>query len=159
MNLRRPTEPTFLGELSDPVLVRCPQCAAGTTLRRLDVPGRSGYAVACGRCGYSKDWLLERDRSYPVPSGGPQLAGFGLDLLLQTPCCGETLWVYNEAHLDHLREFVGATQRKRRRNSDTGWANGSLESRLPGWIKAARNREAVLAALESLSAKAAAETR
>jgi hypothetical protein len=147
-------EPTFLGEFSDRVLVRCPGCKASTTLRRLAGPSsESGYALACASCGYSKDWLLGRDGSYPIPSGGPELAPFGLELVLQTPCCGHTLWAYNESHLGYLREFIGAKQRRRRRHPEAGWANRSLESRLPDWIKASRNRAAVLSALKSLVAK------
>jgi hypothetical protein len=78
---------------------------------------------------------------------------FGLPLWLQVPCCGETLWAYNAAHLDFLAEHVGATLRERTRHPEHGWHNRSLASRLPTWMKAARHRDEVLKGLERLRAK------
>lgn len=66
------------------------------------------------------------------------------------PCCGETLWAYNEAHVAFLEQYVAATLRERRSHR-WGWGrNSSLESRLPRWIQAAKNRAAVLKKLALL---------
>ena len=76
-----------------------------------------------------------------------------LELWLQTPCCGETLWAYNKEHLDFLEQYVAATLRERTRPNGTGRyaaRNSTLTSRLPGWIKRARNRDDVLRCLSKL---------
>ena len=75
---------------------------------------------------------------------------FGLPLWLQTPCCGDVLWAYNAAHLEALEGYVSATLRTRRQDPDRGWANRSWTSRLPVWMKRARNRAAVAAGLKRL---------
>jgi hypothetical protein len=55
------------------------------------------------------------------------------------------LWAYNAEHLDFLEEYVRASIREREPNR-----NASLASRLPAWLKSAKNREAVLAACAAL---------
>lgn len=71
----------------------------------------------------------------------------GLELWLQAPCKGETLWAYHEAHLDYLERYVAAGIREQVPNR-----NGSLASRLPAWIKSAKNRDDVLRALSRMRA-------
>ena len=70
---------------------------------------------------------------------------FGLPLWLHTPCCGHALWALNENHLELLRAYVSATIRERVPNR-----NASLVSRLPDWLKAAKNRDAVLRSVAKL---------
>jgi hypothetical protein len=55
------------------------------------------------------------------------------------------LYAYNAAHLDWIEAFVAAPLRERR--IPIGRANRSIASRLPAWVKAAKNREDVLRAL------------
>ena len=58
-----------------------------------------------------------------VAVGGPVDWYFHLPLWLQAPCCGETLWAYNAAHLDFLFEnYVRATLREHSRG-EHGWRN------------------------------------
>src|SRR5215212_7033778 len=64
---------------------------------------------------------------------------FGLPLWLQTPCAGQVLWAWNEWHLDWMERYVAADLRERTPN-----INMSLASRLPRWIKSAKNRDEVL---------------
>lgn len=62
---------------------------------------------------------------------------FHRPLWLQTPCCGHILWAYNVEHLDFLERYVRAELR----------VDGPLRrltSRLPTWIKQAKNREEIL---------------
>jgi hypothetical protein len=61
---------------------------------------------------------------------------FGLPLWLQTPCCGKTLWAYNEAHLDYVEHFVRATHREEMPDA--------LAHRLPSWMKSAKHRDELL---------------
>jgi hypothetical protein len=77
---------------------------------------------------------------------------FGCALWLQTPCCGHTLWAYNEAHLDFLQRYVRATLRV---SSSASTSASVLPDNLPAWIKAAKNRDAVLRQLERLRSRLA----
>lgn len=72
----------------------------------------------------------------------------GLDLWLQTPCCGHLLWAWNIEHVLWMQKYVQARLRTRRWIG--GWSNNSLQSRLPRWITSAKNREAVLKGLDKL---------
>jgi hypothetical protein len=80
----------------------------------------------------------------------PHEPAFGLTLRLQTPCVGQVLWAYNTRHLRFLADYVSATVRARTPNR-----NASLVSRLPAWLKKAKNRTAVLKAIKRLEAIAA----
>ncbi len=144
--------PTYLGHFEGDILVRCPHCASRSHLIKLvdDSRRRTGYRFVCDVCARSFVWSHVHDRSIPLPSMGPHLAGFGLDLWLQSACCGEILWAFNEPHVDFLEEFVSAALRERCKPA-WGWSpNSALESRLPRWIQLARNRPAVLKSLRTL---------
>jgi hypothetical protein len=71
---------------------------------------------------------------------------FHLPLWLRADCAGHTLWAYNVAHLAFIKRYVAATDRRRPEPDEHGWRNRLLESRLPKWMKLARNRAAILAA-------------
>lgn len=77
---------------------------------------------------------------------------FHIPLWLQTPCCGEVLWAYNEEHLAFLEAFVAAKQRTSVRD-EYGWSNRSLMNRLPLWVKQAKNCDEVLRGLGRLREK------
>ncbi|MEU4540732.1 hypothetical protein AB0G15_38460 [Streptosporangium sp. NPDC023825] len=72
----------------------------------------------------------------------------GLDLWLQTPCGNHVLWAYDAEHLDFLERYVRAFIREREPNR-----NASLASRLPAWVKDAKNRDLVLARCATLRAR------
>lgn len=55
------------------------------------------------------------------------------------------LWAYNREHLEFLRDYVQGMLREREPNH-----NGSLVSRLPAWMKSAKNRETLGALVERL---------
>jgi hypothetical protein len=143
---------TFLGQFAGDILVRCPTCADCAHLLRLPAPpGRVvGYRLVCGRCAATRDWLLTRDRVIPSPAAGPELHGFGLALWLQVACCGQVLWAYNIEHVAFLQQYIGARVRSQRSVPRTFLGNGTLESRLPRWMLAAKHRASVLRALKSL---------
>ncbi len=150
----------FLSDFTDHVLVRCPRCGGRADLVRLAAGERGpGYALTCAGCAHTRDWLLARDGYHPVPSTGPHLNAFGLDLWLQAPCCGEVLWAFNDAHLAFLQGLVGARVRRRAPDPYGGWSNGSLESRLPAWIRSGRNRPAVTRVIARLRRQAAGRPR
>jgi len=62
--------------------------------------------------------------------------------------CGETLWAFNREHIVKLREYVGATLRERTLSS-----RGGMIANFPQWLRAAKNRDAVLACLTRLEDK------
>jgi hypothetical protein len=71
---------------------------------------------------------------------------YGLELALRTPTRFGVLYVYNPTHLRALKDFIVADLRER--TKDVG--NGSYFSRLPTWIKSAKNRDELLKAIGRL---------
>ncbi|MEO0324829.1 MAG: hypothetical protein AAF447_17835 [Myxococcota bacterium] len=59
---------------------------------------------------------------------------------------GESLWAYNRPHLSYLRQYVAAIERGR-----FEYPNAALGARLPRWMKAARHRSDLLAAIDRLA--------
>ncbi len=114
------------------------RCRNGFGARELD--------LSCPGCG-AENRAAVRWRGDPSP--GAYDPFFGLPLRLQVACVGEVLWAYNQRHVEFLRAFVEAKLRERAPN-----ANRSLASRLPAWLKAASNREAVLRGLSELARRA-----
>lgn len=94
--------------------------------------------------------------------GVPEDPFFGLPLLLQAPCCDEVLWAFNLRHLDLLGALVGASLRERERAAQARGevvSNKTLLARLPRWMKAAKNRDAVVACVERLRGRAKESAR
>jgi len=146
--------PTYLDQFAGKILVRCPDCFGRAELtKRLDRRGNiAGYRFVCPSCCHARQWPKKGANWFPGPAGGPFLPGFELNIWLQTPCCGSTLWAYNLAHVTFLENYVAATLRERR-NHQWGWSrNSSLESRLPRWMQVAKNRLSVLKGLTQLRA-------
>jgi len=131
----------------DEVLLVCPRCAGPAVSKRLDPTARDTLAprrLVCRRCGHLQE-------SRPPAVAGLARVGhddyFRLPLWLATPCCGELLWALNARHLAALEAYALAALRERRRDAAHGWSNQSFASRLPAWIKAAKNRVEVARAL------------
>jgi hypothetical protein len=117
-------------------VVVCPKCGCRAERDR-------ERRVTCPSCAFSK--ATTADRCNPSASRDPVS---GLDLWLQTPCCGQVLWAWNIEHVLWMQRYVEAKLRARRWFG--GWRNNSLQSRLPKWITSAKNREPVLKGLEKL---------
>jgi len=104
--------------------------------------------ATCPRCR-----RLARSTVHWVSVGSPEDPFFGLPLHLQAPCGEEVLWAFNARHLALLAALVRATVRERGRAARARGevvGNGTLLAKLPLWMKAAKNREAVIACLEKL---------
>lgn len=142
---------------SDLIYVVCPACTGlATVVERPGLPDRRYESdlffrprrLSCNQCAASSEWEPER-RGAGVT--GARFAGlidpfFKLPLWLQAPCRGHVLWAYNLRHLDVLERYVSARLRERR----PGGCEQSMCDRLPVWIKAAGNREAVLSGIGQL---------
>jgi hypothetical protein len=70
---------------------------------------------------------------------------FGLPLWFQENVKGDTLWASNKEHLLEIRSYVTARLRERQTTSRT-----TMVEKLPQFIKAAKNRETVLKAIERM---------
>jgi hypothetical protein len=111
--------------LEAPWLMVCPRCEGCARL--------VGSRLVCSSCALDR---TSAARDY----------GFWLS----TRCCGEELFATSERHLGLLEDFVLASLRERRRDPEKGWSNQSMESRLPGWMKAGKNRDELARGLARL---------
>jgi hypothetical protein len=101
--------------------------------------------VVCGSCGHTSIIQVRVERV--ATAGAPFDPHFGMPLYLVQECRLGTVWAYSERHLCELRLYVRAKLRVRR-----GGGNGAMFSRLPVWMKLAKNREAVIRVLGKLDA-------
>lgn len=106
--------------------------------------------VACPNCRREYPLQLQALRIHDNVRGCEPV--FGLALALSEPvACGKNVWAYNRAHLAELKAFIRAKLRER-----GPVANASLYSRLPAWMKSARNRDKVLKAISRIEARCGA---
>ena len=146
---RADTGRTRLNDFWAEALVVCPRCSGPAWSRRLDPANTEWTAprrLVCARCAYAAEWE-KKTGAVAAPGLDPY---FRRPVWLSTPCCGEVLWAYNPAHLDFLATFAGARIRERRRDPVEGWSNAAIASRLPAWLKAAKNRAEILKGVERL---------
>lgn len=135
----------------DPTPVVCPKCQSKAVVTLYSDGDKNEARLSCLSCGYNQAKLAEA-RTFYWGAKNPTDGYFGMDLWLQTDCAGESLWAFNKRHLEYLEGFVSAKHRQRNPNNET-WKNSSLASRLPKWLKSAKNREQVLKAIEVLKVK------
>lgn len=155
-------EGQVLGDFSDVMDVRCPQCSQRARVAWLVTHEDEEYAarstngkyallfrprkLSCLHCGHTRRW-----EGGVVSYGGPHDWYFRLPLWLQTPCCGQTLWALNREHLDFLERYTSARLRTKLQEPGPGKTrNHSLASKLPQWMKSAKNREAILKGIAHL---------
>jgi hypothetical protein len=113
--------------------------------RRFGGPRPPRIAHLACTCGFAFDEDVTMERV----TTGPVDPAFGLELWFVAPFRSEVVWAYNVEHLRFLREFVGADLRDRSPNR-----NSSLASRLPQWMKSAKNRGALLSIIDRLEERA-----
>lgn len=102
-------------------------------------------------CPHCKRTTTVPVNAVPVRNGNEAIdPHFGQPLLFVDEGRHGCLWAYNLNHLDELRRYVAATLRER--SSDAG--NKSMASRLPAWVKSAKNRASILKRIERLAAAA-----
>lgn len=155
----------------DEVLVHCPRCGARARVTPTpvdaadpDAPGRpprkvvgpapprtGGFAdrrLVCGGCALVRTWPAPGARRQYV-TGTDVDPWFREPLWLRTDVGGEVLWAYNERHLDALDDYIRATLRTK---DHTPGMIHTMVNRLPTWMKEARNREPLRAAIAKLRA-------
>ncbi|MEH2137943.1 hypothetical protein [Nostoc sp.] len=154
-----------LSDFEKEILVRCPQCNGTAKILTVNSEQSSPSSIkriTCQHCSYTKQQskdgkrkatLLLWQNNYKAKSNCDYEIldhFFGLPLWLQTSCCGQVLWAYNEAHLNFLETYVQSRLRERLPDDTLGWHNGSLASRLPQWIKLMQHREKILQKIQQL---------
>ena len=136
-------------DFRDQFLVVCPRCSACAYV--VPLPNAEQLApvaakLVCPACGLNK---LQPVQAIVIHNTAHDWH-FHLPLWLQTPCCGQILWARNRDQLAFLERYVGAQLRE-----EMPQINKSLVSRLPRWLKSAKNRAEVLRGIERLKQKAA----
>jgi len=124
------------------VLVECPVCRRQATIHGDTTLGRGLRRLTCLSCGHSRMPRLPW-------SGNLCFATGGLPLWLETDTRHGRLYAVNYEHLDYIEQYVRAALRKVDYSGVT-FRNQSLTSRLPAWVKAAKNRTEVLKAIEKM---------
>ena len=81
---------------------------------------------------------------------------FGLPLFLSKAIGRNTIWAYNKEHLEHIKYFVQASQRKTifklstaAKGNDVSMVQ-SFSQTLPAWIKKKSNRDNILKAISQM---------
>ncbi|WP_151523479.1 hypothetical protein [Serinicoccus kebangsaanensis] len=132
--------------VQEPVDVRCPRCdhrarlAPGTPAEGTSTPRR----LTCSACGFARhhDGIV---LSFADDGRDPC---FGYPLWFRKETAKGTVWAYHRLHLEDLRAFVAAPQRSR--IAAPTWRNRSYLSRLPAWMKSAKNRALILRSLDDM---------
>lgn len=157
--------PTTQGRFADPrvslyvlaesaVQVVCPACQGRAEVAPwLDGQPRGPYSIrwprrlVCRACGHVRNW--PGDTKHTISCwGGPVDPYFRQPLWLRADCCGsQTLWAFNERHLDILERYVNA--RLRERGEHPGM---TMLARLPAWLKSAKHRTEILRVIGRLRA-------
>lgn len=168
--LRSRDDGRALGAFVGDVLVRCPRCGG----RAIVVRGRNGgdaigqqdgnanasparpAKLTCGHCGLVRAQRLPQSvlSQHRLHADGRD-PFFGLPLWLTTATRHGILFAYNAEHLSVLADVVRATLRERHTLSPRMLRNRTMHSRLPRWIKLARNRAVVMRGLARLRQKLA----
>jgi hypothetical protein len=147
------------GSFNDIAMLRCPRCASLAWSRTLVLGAKDWFAprrLTCEKCSYAKLWQA---RAFSrAPGELAQDDYFHLPLYLQAECSQGVLWAYNMDHLEYLKTWLEAPLRARRMDAQFGWSNGGFLSRLPRWVKLAKNRAKVTEALKKMCALAEAAT-
>lgn len=136
---------------SDEFLVVCPKCKEMAKVipeeiksDKLNIQLFSPRSLICLKCPYRDRW-----QGHKILASSNVDWYFRLPLWLQISCCDENLWAYNLKHLEIIEQYVSAKLRERNKKG-----RNSFLSKLPGWLKSAKNRKAVLKAIEKLRSMA-----
>lgn len=129
----------------------CGYCGHQWLLPQVDQSGWprevvQSISTVCSECGRESIVPLRPQKLYDAGSIDPH---FGLPLLLVEAGRFGPVWAYNAEHLATLKAYISATLRER--TSSAG--NKSLFSRLPVWMKAAKNRDSVSKRLAKLEGR------
>ncbi len=148
-----------ISTFADEFLVHCPRC--NSCARIVPMLAENGVLninlrrLLCATCTYMNEWHgpagIYKYRATPdhdlsgVLIGAPVDWFFQQPLWLQRPCSGKILWAYNRRHLSYLKRYIEADLR-----DECSYPNTGLARYLPQWMKAAKNRDAILRCIEKI---------
>lgn len=109
-----------------------------------------GLTLSCDICQHTTYFSVNAKDVHSMSIERYGYTAFGLKLYLHQATRFGEIFVYNSHHLAVLKAFVQADLRERTAKT----SNRSYFSRLPTWIKSARNRKEILKAILRLEAMA-----
>jgi hypothetical protein len=127
----------------------CDNCGKPITLEIQNQKTTSKQVTApCPHCGVTRTF---EPRNEPYRLVYESIGGvatdpvFNLPLRFQAEVKGNHFWAYNRQHLQDIKSYVKARLRERQADGCT-----TMVERLPQFIKEAKNREAILKAIEQM---------
>jgi len=92
---------------------------------------------------------VQSKKSNGILIGQPVDCYFKFKLWYATSFKGETVFAYNNDHLNFIFDYIN--DKLRTRSKENGqWSNASLKSRLPKWMLKADNRKGIIKKLNEL---------
>jgi len=105
--------------------------------------------LACPHCGVARIYEPRNEEYFLHYDGqAPTDPVFGLSLWFQCEIRGDLFWAFNRKHLLEIADYVSSTLRERKTKQYT-----TMVEKLPQFIKAAKNRELIGKAVDSLLKK------
>ncbi|MDC7685000.1 hypothetical protein PQU92_17075 [Asticcacaulis sp. BYS171W] len=135
-------------EFLDLILVVCPACGGRAQMTKIE--GVTARRLVCSACGHNRD-VEPRDARVTTYPPTNNLCN-GLSLWYDIESRHGRFYAYNDAHLDHIATYIASNLRQMA-PSPTGVRNASITSRLPLWVKQAKNRTEVLKLIDKLRSK------
>ena len=137
----------------DRILVDCPACGSLAIIVPEEDAGTEAIGWGSARHHASRRLTctacFHRRRAPRQALADPTM---GLPLRLRGETRHGTLFAINEAHLRYIEDYVRDPLR-RETVEPGGIRNQSIASRLPRWVKAAKNRDEVLKLIERMRAR------
>lgn len=141
---------TYIWEFDSNISVVCPNCQKEAVVKKESERQFSERECVCPHCGFKKDWN-GKILSYFWNENEMFDPAFHYSLFFQTSCKGHNLWAFNREHINFLKNWIGADLREKCERDYQ--CHGALESTLPKWMTAKKNRATVLKALKKLRKK------
>lgn len=141
----------WYGSMTAYVSVKCRECRHLITRRAEADPRFTTLMVTCEHCG-DKCAYEATISKHPIHNGLMCDPVFGLPLWLQKSFGDDLFWAYHTEHLQLIEQYVRAKLRERNIHHK-GTRNSLMFSRLPEFIKSAKNREGILKLIHELQVK------
>lgn len=133
----------WFGEYQAFINIPCGYCGSSVVFSSKPLKEISpNLQLTCATCKQEKAYQPQWFRYKNDHSKDPY---FGLDIYLQIGVKNHTLWLYNLAHLQYLKDYLSATLRE-----DNHRHKYAMITNLPQWVKSAKNRDLILKKLQNL---------
>ncbi|BFM44670.1 hypothetical protein CFS9_33110 [Flavobacterium sp. CFS9] len=106
------------------------------------------YKTKCPHCNFQEEWKPKVEKvlkNSKKDNGLVREHYYNLPLWFQKEVGTAIFWAYNQQHIDYLGRYIEAELRER---NNKGSGNGTVVSRLPKFVKEAKNREKLLKIIE-----------